>query len=88
MTALLGRPHTVLELAGMFKMSQPAVTKHLNVLEDAGLISRRKVGRYRECDLLPQALDAASAWIERCRTHWEESFRSLERYLDENKEEI
>lgn len=82
---LASQTRTVLELAGMFQMSQPAVTKHLNVLEEAGLITRKKVGRYRRCAAVPETLDAASAWIERCRSHWEESFRELEKYLKEKE---
>ena len=85
-TTLAAQTRTVLELTSMFEMSQPAVTKHLNVLEEAGLITRKKVGRYRQCDIVPETLDAASAWIERCRSHWEESFSGLEKYLEEKEQ--
>jgi DNA-binding transcriptional ArsR family regulator len=74
---------SVLELAAMFEMSQPAVTKHLNVLERAGLINRRKQGRYRFCTLEPDTLEDASGWIERTRRYWEESFDALDIYLEE-----
>lgn len=86
-TTLAGKECTVLELAGKFRMSQPAVTKHLNVLEGAGIITRKKAGRYRECVIVPGALDDASAWIERCKTYWEDGFKSLEKYLEEEQEE-
>jgi DNA-binding transcriptional ArsR family regulator len=77
---------SVLELAGLFEMSQPAVTKHLNVLERAGLITRRKEGRYRYCTLEPDTLEDASGWIERTRRYWEESFDALDKYLEATQE--
>ncbi len=76
--------HSVLELAGRFDMSQPAVTKHLNVLERAGLIRKRKAGRYRYCTLDAGKLSDASDWIERTREYWEESFAALDEYLEQS----
>ena len=76
--------HSVLELAGQFDMSQPAVTKHLNVLERAGLIQRRKAGRYRYCTLDAEKLGDASDWIDRTREYWEESFAALDKYLEDS----
>jgi DNA-binding transcriptional ArsR family regulator len=76
---------TVLELVDRFEMSQPATTKHLKILERAGLIQKRKEGRYRFCELQPEALDAASEWAIGCRRHWEESFAALDRYLEDIK---
>ena len=77
---------TVLELAGRFEMSQPAVTKHLNVLHRAGLIQKRKAGRYRYCTLDAETLEEASEWIERTREYWEESFAALDEYLRQSQE--
>ena len=74
---------TVLDLAGQFEISQPAVTKHLNILERAGLIERRKRGRFRYCRLAPEALDPAFDWIQRTQAYWEERFRALDEYLEE-----
>jgi len=71
----------------MFEMSQPAVTKHLKVLERAGLIRKRKEGRYRYCTLEPDTLETASEWIERTRQYWEESFEALDRYLESEESE-
>ena len=76
---------TVLELVDKFEMSQPAITKHLKILERAGLIQKRKQGRYRFCELQPEALDAASEWATSCRQHWEASFAALDRYLEDIK---
>jgi DNA-binding transcriptional ArsR family regulator len=70
--------HSVLELAGRFD------TKHLKVLERAGLIQKRKAGRYRYCTLDAAKLDDASDWIDRTRQYWEESFAALDEYLEES----
>lgn len=76
---------SVLELAGRFDMSQPAVTKHLKVLEKAGLIQKRKEGRFRYCTLDTSKLGDASDWIERTRQYWEESFAALDEYLEQSQ---
>lgn len=55
---------TVGELAEPFEMSMPAITKHLNVLEHAGLIRRRRDGRMKRCSLLPAGADPARSWLE------------------------
>lgn len=64
-------------------MSLPAVMKHVRVLEKAGLVSQRKVGRTRFCQLAPQPLKDAEEWIAQYRTFWEGALDSLERYLTE-----
>ena len=78
---------SVLDLAGRFDMSQPAITKHLNVLQRAGLIQKRKEGRYRYCTLDSDTLGDASEWIERTREYWEESFTALDEYLEQAQTE-
>ena len=74
---------SVNELAKPFAMSLPAVSKHLKVLERAGLISRSRAAQYRPCRLEPEPLKAASDWIERYRQMWEERFDRLDAYLRE-----
>jgi DNA-binding transcriptional ArsR family regulator len=74
---------TVTELAAPFAMSQPAVSKHLRVLERAGLISRRQDAQRRPARLEPEALDASIAWLEDFRRYWETSFQHLDEVLDE-----
>lgn len=74
---------SVLELAAPFAMSQPAVSKHLKVLEAAGLISRRRDAQRRLCRLAPQGLKVVSDWADSYRQFWEESFSRLDDYLDE-----
>lgn len=74
---------TVNELAQPFSMTQPAVSKHLKVLERAGLISRDRVAQRRPRRLEPKRLAEASAWLEQYREFWKASFVRLENVLDE-----
>lgn len=74
---------TVTELAAPFAMSLPAVTKHLQVLERAGLISRGKKAQWRPCKLEAKPLQNAGDWIEEYRRFWESSFDQLDDYLQE-----
>jgi len=76
---------TVMELAKPFSMSQPAISKHLKVLEHAGLISRGRDAQRRPCRLDVQPLADASGWIDRYREIWEENFRRLDTLLEEMK---
>ena len=71
----------VMELARPFAMSQPAISKHLKVLERAGLISRGRRGPSRPCRLQAAPLREVARWTERYRRYWEGSFRRLDRYL-------
>lgn len=73
----------VLELAEPFAMSQPAVSKHLKVLESAGLIQRRRDAQRRLCRLAPERLKLVSDWAGGYREFWEESFSRLDDYLDD-----
>src|SRR5258706_1839360 len=69
------------ELAAPFDMSLPAVSKHLKVLEHAGLISRSREAQYRPCRLEPQTLIAVDAWLAEYRQLWEARFDRLDAYL-------
>ncbi|MEI9953770.1 MAG: metalloregulator ArsR/SmtB family transcription factor [Pseudomonadota bacterium] len=73
----------VTELAQPFlhSMSLPAVTKHLKVLERAGLITRTREAQWRPCRLNPEALKDAADWMEQYRVYWEESLDRLDAYL-------
>lgn len=77
---------SVNELAEPFSMSQPAISKHLKVLETAGLVSVRQEGRQRPRRLEPEPLEAATGWIERYRELWETNYRRLDALLEELKE--
>lgn len=73
----------VMHLVRRFEISQPAVTKHLNVLEAAGLIARRRDGRRRRCRLRAAELSRPLEWVERCRRLWNDRFDELEMLLAE-----
>ena len=77
----------VSELAGPFlkKMSLPAITKHVKVLERAGLITKSKDAQWRPCRLRGAGLRDAADWVEQYRIFWEESFDRLDAYLKETK---
>src|ERR1700685_2918566 len=73
--------YSVNELAEPFAMSLPAVSKHLKVLERAGLISRSRQAQYRPCKLEAQTLKSVDAWLEEYRRLWEQRFDRLDAYL-------
>lgn len=77
---------SVLELAEPFEMSQPAISKHLKVLERAGLISRGRDAQRRPCRLEAAPLREATEWLERYRAHWEARFQRLDALLEDLKE--
>ena len=83
--AILGRlalgETSVSELAAPFKMSMPGISKHLKVLERAGLISRGREAQWRPCRLNASPLKNANSWIEQYRKFWEDSFDRLDDYL-------
>jgi DNA-binding transcriptional ArsR family regulator len=74
---------SVNELAEPFDMSLPAISKHLKVLEHAGLITRGREAQYRPAKLEPQALMGIDEWLERYRKLWNERFDRLDVYLKE-----
>ena len=74
---------TVNEIAAPFDMSLPAVSKHLKVLEQAGLITRSRTAQWRPCHLEAAPLKDADNWISRYRRFWEASFDRLDDYLQE-----
>lgn len=78
---LAGGETSVTELAAPFEMSLPAVSKHLKVLERAGLIERRRNAQLRPCRIAPAPLKEVTDWLEQYRSQWEQSFDRLETYL-------
>lgn len=74
---------TVAELARPFDISPPAVTKHLKVLQRAGLITQGRQAQWRPCRLDPEPLREVAAWVEPYRRLWEERFDRLDAYLQE-----
>ena len=77
---------SVTELAKPFEISLPAISKHLKVLERAGLIVRSREAQWRPCQLEPRPLKEAADWLAHYRRFWEESFDRLDEYLHELKE--
>jgi DNA-binding transcriptional ArsR family regulator len=76
---------SVMELAEPFAMSQPAISKHLKVLERAGLVSRRRDAQRRPCRLEGKPLAEATQWLEGYRRFWEGRYQRLDALLDEMK---
>ncbi len=80
---LAGGETSVTNLSKPFKISLPGISKHLKVLEHAGLIVRSRNAQWRPCKLSPAPLKSAAEWIEHYRQFWEQSFDRLEAYLEE-----
>ena len=78
---------TVTQLAESFEITQPAISKHLRVLERAGLIERGREAQWRPARLQAAPLKEASAWVEQYRQNWEESFDRLKAYLQNMQSE-
>jgi DNA-binding transcriptional ArsR family regulator len=79
---------SVTELAEPFAMSMPAISKHLKVLERAGLIARGREAQWRPCRLEAAPLKDVSLWVETYRQFWEQSFDRLDSYLNELQKNI
>jgi DNA-binding transcriptional ArsR family regulator len=77
--------YSVSELAAPFKMRQPSISKHLKVLENAGLVERGKDAQWRPRALDTAPLEEANAYLEKFRTHMEDRLDRLERYLEKLK---
>jgi DNA-binding transcriptional ArsR family regulator len=75
---------SVTELAQPFNVSLPAISKHLRVLERAGLLTREKEGRVHHCRLAADPLKEAANWIARYQQFWDEQFDALAEFLDES----
>jgi len=78
---------TVGELAGPFKISLPAISRHLKILEDASLISNERKGKHRLCHLKREAFESAAEWIDVHRSFWSGSFDRLEARLTQTKKD-
>jgi DNA-binding transcriptional ArsR family regulator len=76
------RPGMITELAKPFDMSLPAVSRHIRVLETAGLVARNVDGRVHECSLAAAPLKTAEAWLTYYRRFWQDNLAALERYID------
>jgi DNA-binding transcriptional ArsR family regulator len=80
----LGRADaSITELAGKFHMTLTGMKKHVGVLEQAGLVTTKKIGRVRTCRLGPRRLDEATAWLGRYRRRWDERLDELDKVVQE-----
>jgi DNA-binding transcriptional ArsR family regulator len=83
----LGRADaSITDLAGQFHMTLTGMKKHVGVLEQAGLVSTKKVGRVRTCKLGPRRLEEEAAWIESYRRLWDARFDELDRIVEQLKQ--
>ena len=82
-----GGPRSIGDIASPFKVSFQAISKHLKVLERAGLISRDVQGRVHRCSLDAAPMASASTWIEHYRPFWEDQLDALDRYLAQSNPE-
>jgi DNA-binding transcriptional ArsR family regulator len=80
---LRGGRHSVGELAGHFRSSRPAISKHLRLLRSAGLVVTRRQGTARICALNAGPLRAVNDWLRDYEAFWDESLRALKRYVEE-----
>jgi DNA-binding transcriptional ArsR family regulator len=80
---LARKPLSVGEIAAEFTISQPAISKHVRVLESSGLVEREIVGRVHVLNLTPEAMSAASAWMERQRRYWTAALDRLDTILSQ-----
>jgi DNA-binding transcriptional ArsR family regulator len=79
---LAKRPAMITELADPFAMSLPAVSRHIRVLEDAGLVTRSVDGRMHRCALNPKPFKTIDGWLTRYRKFWEENLAALAQYVE------
>ncbi|MBV9881106.1 MAG: helix-turn-helix transcriptional regulator [Gemmatirosa sp.] len=80
----LGRADaSITDLAGRFHMTLTGMKKHVGVLEQAGLVTTKKIGRVRTCQLGPRRLEEVTAWLERYRQRWDERFDALDQVVEE-----
>jgi DNA-binding transcriptional ArsR family regulator len=84
LATIANEPRTIAALAEPLPMSLVAVSKHITVLEKAGLLTRMRVGRAQDCTLRPDPLAGAADWIDTYRRFWTGRIDSLERYLGES----
>ncbi len=84
--AIAARPRTVNEIVGLFDVSQPAISKHLRVLREAGLVSVVPQGKTRVYHLDPRPLRELDGWLQRYRKFWATKLDALESFMDEEPE--
>ena len=81
------QPHNVNSIAEKFDVSRQAISLHIKILTDCGLITIKQHGRYRFCEAQLDQLSEVSAWVDQYRQHWESKLDALEKYLEKLKKE-
>lgn len=76
---------TVGEIASGFAISQPAISKHVKILEESGLLEREVAGRVHHCTIAPKAMQSATTWIDRQQRYWNAALDNLSAYLESTK---
>lgn len=84
---IAGEPHNVNSIAEKFKVSRQAISLHVKILSDCGLIDIKQQGRERICEAKLEKLSEVAQWVEQYRQHWESKLDSLEQYLQKVKKE-
>ena len=82
-----GQPHNMKSITEKFEMSQQAISLHVKVLQDCGLVTIRQQGRERWCEARLDRLEEVAAWVAQYRQFWEQKLDNLETYLDKLKKE-
>ena len=82
---LVEEPQTVNQIAERFQISRPAISKHLKILNECGVVTTQQLGRERYCAIEPMNLLPAYQWLEKYKQQWEERLDSFENYLEELK---
>lgn len=84
---IAGQPHNMKSITEKFDMSQQAISLHVKILQDCGLVAIRQQGRERWCEARLDGLEEVSAWVAQYRQFWEQKLDSLESYLNKLKKE-
>jgi DNA-binding transcriptional ArsR family regulator len=84
---IAAQPHNVNSIAENFDMTRQAISLHVKILNDCGLIAIKQHGRDRVCEARLDQLSEVSAWIDQYKQHWESKLNSLEKYIDQLKKE-
>lgn len=82
---LAQQPMNLNAIAEQFNMSRQAVSLHVKILDECGLVTLKQQGRERYCEAKLQQLDEVDDWVGECRSFWKKQFRSLDRYLEQTK---
>lgn len=80
------KPENLTSISENFSMSRQAVTLHVKILEECGLVTIRRNGRERSCELIPEKLKEVDEWISYYRTFWSNKFKSLKTFIDEENQ--